>query len=179
MGDLRAALPVILPVAGGAVLGASFASRLSDAAFEKAFGVLMLLLLVPTLRGVRTRRGRPGRRRPPWVRALLFFGIGLYGGAFQAGVGLLLVAALALGGDNLVRANSVKVMVNFCFTLLAAPIFVAAGQVSWPEALALGTGFAAGGFAGAHLAVRGGERLIRPVLGGAILALAGRMIGLY
>ncbi|MBW2244887.1 MAG: hypothetical protein JRH01_23140 [Deltaproteobacteria bacterium] len=59
------------------------------------------------------------------------------------------------------------------------PIFIAAGQVSWPEALALGAGFAAGGALGARLAVKGGERLIRPVLGVAIVALAGRMFGLY
>ena len=59
------------------------------------------------------------------------------------------------------------------------PIFVLAGQVAWPEALALGAGFAAGGAIGSRLAVQGGERLIRPVLGLAIVALAGRMIGLY
>jgi len=32
---------------------------------------------------------------------------------------------------------------------------------------------------GARLAVRGGEKIIRPVLIAAVVALAGRMIGLY
>lgn len=177
--ELRGSVPVIVPVTAGAVLGAAYASQLPDAAFERAFGVVMLLLLVPTVRGV-TGAANPSRSpAPAWLRALLFFGIGVYGGVFQAGVGLFLVAALSFGGVDLVRANAIKVLVNLCFTLLAVPIFVLAGQVAWPEALTLGVGFAAGGALGSRLAVRGGERLIRPVLGLAIAALAGRMVGLY
>lgn len=177
--ELRNAVPIILPVAAGALLGAGLASQLSDAAFERAFGVAMLLLLVPTVRGMRGAPRPSTAERPRWLRVLMFLAIGLYGGAFQAGVGLFLVAALSFGGVDLVRANAVKVLVNFCFTLLAVPIFILAGQVAWPEALALGAGFAAGGAIGARLAVQGGERLIRPILGLAILGLAGRMIGLY
>ena len=40
-------------------------------------------------------------------------------------------------------------------------------------------GYSAGAALGARLAVRGGERLIRPVLALAVVALAGRMLGLY
>ncbi len=179
-GEIRSAIPVILPVALGSVVGAIAASRLTDQAFERAFGVLMLLLLIPTVRGITSKSGdSPPRERAAWLRTLVFFGIGLYGGAFQAGVGLLLVAALAFTGIDLVRANSIKVLVNFCFSVLAVPIFAFAGQIAWPQALALGAGFAVGGAAGSRLAVQGGEKLIRPVLGLAIVALAGRMIGLY
>ena len=177
---LSGALPVLAPVAAGALLGAGVASRLSDAAFERAFGVLMLVLLVPTLR--RPRPPSPGetpRALPPLARGLIFLAIGLYGGAFQAGVGILLIFALSYSGLDLVRTNSIKVVVNFCFTLLAIPVFMAAGQIAWSEACVLGLGFAAGGLLGSRLAVRGGERLIRPVLAVAVLALAGRMVGLY
>jgi hypothetical protein len=62
---------------------------------------------------------------------------------------------------------------------VAVPVFLLAGQVSWPFALVLAAGFGAGGAVGARLAVRGGERLLRPVLAAAVLALAGRMLGLY
>lgn len=177
---LSGALPVLAPVAAGALLGAGVASQLSDAAFERAFGVLMLVLLIPTLR--RPRAPAPGetpRALPPLARVLIFLAIGLYGGAFQAGVGILLIFALSYSGLDLVRTNSIKVVVNFCFTLLAIPVFMAAGQVAWPEACVLGLGFAAGGLLGSRLAVRGGERLIRPVLAVAVVALAGRMVGLY
>ena len=174
---VRTALPLLAPVATGALLGAFTISRVSDAVFERAFGVVMLVLLVPML------RARPaGPARAPLAalpRTLLFFGIGAFGGAFQAGVGILLLYALSAGGEDLVRGNAAKVVLNFCFSLLVLPIFVSAQQVALPEALALGSGFVAGGLAGPRLAVRGGERVIRPVLACAVVALAGRMLGLY
>jgi hypothetical protein len=176
--DVRSAGVELAAVAAGALAGAFAVTQLSDRFFERAFAVAMVVLLVPTLR----RPPEPGVRktRPsPWLRAPAFFGIGLYGGAFQAGVGILLVFALAWAGYDLVRANGLKVVTNFCFTLLAIPVFVAEGKVAWPQAFALAAGFAAGGELGARLAVRGGERLIRPVLAVAVLALAGRMLGLY
>jgi len=171
---IRPALPLIGPVALGAVLGATAASRLSDAGFERAFGVLMLVLLVPTLRA---RPAEMRRTLGPRARQVLFFAIGLYGGAFQAGVGILLLYGLAGSGSDLVRSNAVKVVLNFCFSLLAVPVFLLAGQVAIPEAAALAAGFALGGWFGPRLAVRGGERLIKPVLAIAVVALAARMLG--
>jgi uncharacterized membrane protein YfcA len=175
----RGAVPIVAPVAIGAVVGAAGASRLPDALFERLFGMIMVVLLVPTLWRPSVPRDESPERHSGWARSLVFLGIGLYGGAFQAGVGILLVFALSFAGLDLVRANSIKVVVNFCFTLLALPVFLAAGQVAWLPAATLAVGFAAGGALGARLAVRGGERLIRPVLAGAVLALAGRMLGLY
>ncbi len=174
----RQAAPLVLPVICGALVGAYAVSRLDAATFQRLFGVVMLLLLVPTLGGSRnTSAARTPLRPVP--RALLFFGIGLYGGAFQAGVGILLIYALALSGSDLIRSNSVKVVINSCFTLVVLPIFLLAGQIAWLPALAVGTGFALGGYVGPRLAVRGGEGLIRAVLGVAVVALAGRMLGLY
>lgn len=172
---IRPALPLVAPVAAGALIGAGLASRLSDAGFERAFGVVMLLLLIPMLRA---RPAEPRRPLPPLARHALFFAIGLYGGAFQAGVGILLLYGLASSGSDLVRSNAVKVVLNFCFSLLVLPIFVSAQQVALPEAAVLATGFAAGGLLGPRVAVRGGERVIKPVLALAVVALAARMLGL-
>jgi uncharacterized membrane protein YfcA len=188
--DVASAKWEIAAVAVGAVTGAAVISQVSDSLFERMFGIAMLALLVPTLRKPRPRneagpqdeaglRDEPAAERPAALRLALFFGIGLYGGAFQAGVGILLVLALSYAGYDLVRANALKVTINFCFTLVAVPVFIAARQVVWAPALVLAAGFAAGGEIGARLAVRGGERLIRPVLGVAIVTLAGRLLGLY
>jgi uncharacterized protein len=178
---LHGAARLLIPVALGALAGALLAAQLPDVLFERVFGVIMLALLVPTLwrpRAAASPKPVLAARRRLLV-PLAFFAIGVYGGAFQAGVGILLVFALSFAGLDLVRANSVKVVMNFCFTLLALPVFLAAGQVAWPQALALATGYAGGGALGARLAVRGGERLIRPALALAVVALAGRMLGLY
>lgn len=178
---LRDAAPLVLPSALGAVLGAYGVVQLPAELFNRAFGLLMLVLLVPTLRGARVGVERQARvaRLPAPLRFLAFFAIGVYGGAFQAGVGILLLSVLSLAGIGLVRSAHIKTALNTCFTLLALPIFYWANQIVWPEALALGAGFAAGGALGARIAVRGGARVIRPVLAIAVIALAGRMLGLY
>ena len=53
--------------------------------------------------------------------------------------------------------------------------------LKWPgwAALALFIGFACGGWLGAWAALRGGERIIRPVMALAVVAMAGRMLDLY
>ena len=175
---LEGALRIGLPVCLGSLIGAYTVARLSDEVFQRLFGAVMLIDLIPMLR---RPRPRPEGARP-WPRALAFaafVAIGLYGGAVQAGVGLLLVGALSHAGYDLVRANSIKVAVNVALTAFAIPIFVAAGQVSWLHAAVVALGFSAGGALGAGLAVRGGERVLRPAIVVAIVALAGRMLGLY
>jgi len=176
----RDAAPLVVPSALGALLGAYGVVQLPAELFNRAFGMLMLVLLVPTLRGVHPPD--PAARAnalPAPLRFLAFLAIGIYGGAFQAGVGILLLSVLSLAGIEIVRSTHIKTALNTCFTLLALPIFWWAGQILWAEAFALGTGFVAGGALGARVAVRGGARIIRPVLAVAVVALAGRMLGLY
>jgi len=43
----------------------------------------------------------------------------------------------------------------------------------------LAAGFAVGGALGARFTVRGGERVVRPVMAVAVLAMSGRLLGLY
>ncbi len=177
----RGAAPLIVPSALGALLGAAGVVQLPAEWFNRIFGVLMLVLLVPTLRGTALARAddAPARPWPAPLRAVVFFLVGIYGGAFQAGVGVLMLSLLTLAGVELVRSTHIKTALNTCFTLLALPVFWLAGQIVWPEALALGAGFAAGGALGARIAIRSGARAIRPVLAVAVVALAGRMLGLY
>jgi hypothetical protein len=177
----RETLPVLAPFLLGSALGALAISRLADATFERVFGLLMLALLFPTLReaGGRRAAGRAARPWPPALARAANFAVGVYGGAFQAGVGLALLAVLTREGHDLVRANAIKVIVVGALTAVAVPVFVAGGTVAWGPALALALGFSAGGALGARLAVRGGERLIRAALALSVVALAGRMLGLY
>ena len=75
---------------------------------------------------------------------------GFYGGFVQAGVGFILIAAIA--GSlryDLVRTNALKIVCTAAFTLLALVIFVFRNQIMWIPGLTL----AIGSMVGAHLAV--------------------------
>jgi uncharacterized membrane protein YfcA len=136
----------------------------------------MIVLWVMTLR--RPAKGKEDRNNTFWQQVTRF-GVGLYGGAFQAGVGILLVLVLRNTGLDLLKANVLKVAVNFSFTLLTLPVFLLNDHVAWGPALALGFGFALGGELGARLAINHGNKVLRPALGLGVLLLAGRMFGLY
>ena len=173
----RRAVPVMVPAIAGSLLGSLLVSSVTDETFERIFGILMVPLLFVSLRSPKNVGSQINWH--PVTTAVIFFGIGLYGGAFQAGVGLLIVVALSRSGLDLVNANAVKVVVILVLTTIAVPVFIVRGQVDWGFAVVLAIGFAAGGWIGARVAVRGGEKIIKPVLIGAVVALAGRMIGLY
>jgi uncharacterized membrane protein YfcA len=177
---LRMSLPVLIPVALGSLGGSLIVSQVSDKTFERLFGVVMVGLLLLILRRPAAENGvaSTGRWSAP-LTFIVFLGIGLYGGSFQAGVGLVIVMALSHAGYDLVRASSVKVVINAVLTAVAIPVFIVQRQIAWAPGILLAAGFAAGGEMGARLAVRGGERVIRPVLTIAVLVLAGRMFGLY
>jgi uncharacterized membrane protein YfcA len=90
-----------------------------------------------------------------------------------------MLTALTRAGFDLVTANSVKMLVNLVVTSIALPVFILQGQVVWAPALVLAAGYLVGGWFGAKLAVRGGERIVRVFMIGAALFLAGRLIDLW
>ncbi|MFK7895874.1 MAG: sulfite exporter TauE/SafE family protein [Myxococcota bacterium] len=179
LNGLEGAGPILIPAVCGSLVGATIASSMSAAIFKQVFGVAMLLLLIPMLRSGARAGDAPKPDRGRFANIAVFFGIGLYGGAIQAGVGLFLIAALSRSGLDLVRANAIKVIVIGALTLFAVPVFILQNQVDWPMASALVVGFALGGELGARAAVRGGERLIKPVLVAAVIAMSGKMLGFY
>ncbi len=176
-GALRAreVLPIFAPVACGSVLGAVAVDSVSDVGFERIFGLLMLLLVVPTVRGIGTTPNTMQHPRPV-VAAFALLVVGVYAGAFQAGVGIPLLFTLLHLGHDAVRANALKVTIIALSTLAAVPVFAWNDQIAWKPALVLAVGFTAGAAIGVKLVVAGGERLIRPVLAVAIVALALRML---
>lgn len=174
---LPGSLPLFVPLAIGAPLGAYAITWVDDRAFERLFGGLMILLVVPLVFGLGSRGGGRTHRWPRWVQIAVFFAIGLYSGAFQVGVGLVIAGALNASGIDLVRANSVKVMLIAGMMLLSLPVYLSQGLVAWPHAIILGAGYAVGGVIGARLTVLGGERWLRPIMGCTVVALAIRMLG--
>ena len=175
---LRHASRVVVPIVLGGLIGSFAVGRLlDDAAFERVFGLLMIPLVILSVR--RPSNASGDRAWSTTKVVIVFLLIGIYGGAFQAGVGLVLLAALTRSGFDLVMSNSIKVIVNTAVTVVALPVFILSGDIAWAPALVLAAGFVVGGWLGAQASFRGGEVLIRRVVVVAALGLAGRLIGIY
>jgi hypothetical protein len=173
----REAAPILVPVVVGSLVGSIAISRVTDDAFETIFGLLMLPIIFLSI-----RKPKPRLDGETWSRAttlVVFTIIGIYGGAIQAGVGLVLLAALTRAGFDLVTANVIKVLITLVVTAIALPVFILNDQVRWVPALILTVGLGFGGWLGARIAVKGGERIIRIVMVVAAIGLAGRLLGLY
>jgi uncharacterized membrane protein YfcA len=90
------------------------------------------------------------------------FGVAVYGGYFGAGIGILMLAALgAMGLTNIHRMNGLKNWGAMCINAIAAITFVFSGIVTWPVAAAMAAGGLAGGYGGARLALRAGQKWVR------------------
>lgn len=99
------------------------------------------------------------------VAALVFFGVGFYGGFIQAGVGLIIIAALALiTGMTLVKINSLKVLITTIYMLSSLLVFVWSGKVEWLPGVVLAGGNALGAYLGSVLTVHKGDKWIRVFL---------------
>lgn len=79
--------------------------------------------------------------------------LGVYAGYFGGAAGIMMMAAwsLLIGGE-LRRLHSARTVLTCFANGVAVVVFVVAGAVRWPHAVALGLGAIAGGYGGAHVA---------------------------
>jgi uncharacterized membrane protein YfcA len=109
-----------------------------------------------------------GTLRPPAAPFLLYqLLVGIYGGYFGAGAGILMLAALGLMGlTNIHQMNGLKNWGGGVMNLVAVLIFAASGIVDWPVALSMAVGATIGGVSGSLLAQRGGQVWVRRAIVG-------------
>lgn len=163
--SMRESLSLAFPATLGAVCGTMLAVQIDERFLKIAIAVLISLMAVMLV-------ARPGMWEthrqtswPAWGKWILFFGIGVYGGFIQAGVGFLLIWALAGAvGKDLVRANGLKAAIVLCYTIASFAIFYSRGLVNMEFGLVLAIGSMAGGWVGTRFSVAKGNRWIRYVL---------------
>jgi len=91
--------------------------------------------------------------------------LGFYDGFFGPGTGTFFaVACVALLGYNLRRATATTKVLNFTSNIASLLFFALGGKVVWVAGLCMGLGQAAGAWLGAHLVLRHGAALVRPML---------------
>ncbi len=155
----RAAIgPVLVPTLTGALAGSLAASYLPVWLLKPTLlGSMVAMALVMLIRPavVAPPEGTVARRlkdRPSAGTGLFLAGV--YGGFVQAGVGFILIAALAGGlRYDLVRTNALKMVCTAAFSVVALAVFIARDQVLWIPGLILSAGTVAGALASVRFAI--------------------------
>lgn len=151
-------VPTLVPTLMGALFGSLLASYmpvswLKPTLLVTMLGMAILMLVKPSV--VAPPEGTPAyslRERP--TAAIGLFIAGFYGGFIQAGVGFLIIAAVAGGlRYDLVRTNALKMAITAALTVIALVVFVARGQVLWIPGLVLAVGMVAGAMASVQFAI--------------------------
>lgn len=81
--------------------------------------------------------------------------VAVYGGYFNGGLGILLMALYSLCGEaDIHTANALKNLNSLVLSLLSVAAFAWAGAIVWPQALVMMLAATVGGYLGARLARR-------------------------
>lgn len=140
--DRAAVLPIVLPTVAGAVAGSVASSHVPPALLKPILlGTMLAMTLLIVLRPATfpPAHSQPfSLREKPAAQVWLLLA-GLYGGFVQAGVGFILLTALAgILRYDLVRANALKMACTLVFGAVALLVFALRGQVEWLPGLVVG-----------------------------------------
>jgi len=159
----------------GGLLGGWLLLKTSDARFLRLLPWLMLASALTFSFGgqltARLRHSQAGGRStvresssihmPFWIFVFQLV-IAAYGGYFGGGMGIMMLAALAVAGmTNMHAMNGIKALLAVAINGVALVEFVAGGAIVWPPGFVMAAGAIVGGYAGAALARRADPSSIR------------------
>ena len=175
--SLSLAQALLIALAGG-TLGGAILLWSSDSLFRALIPWLVLFatlafLLGPALLHRQTGSGQRPANRP--TATLVLLAVCAYGGYFNGGMGILLLAAFSLLGQTDLRGmNGSKNLLSALLTAIAVTIYAIGGLVALDDLLLMAVAAIAGGWAGAALAYRLSQRVLRWIVtaSGLLLFLA-------
>jgi uncharacterized membrane protein YfcA len=101
---------------------------------------------------------------PMWTLPLQLI-IATYGGYFGGGMGIMMLAAMAVAGMNdMHEMNALKVGLAIAINGVALAAFVVSGSITWGPGIVMALGGVAGGYAGAAVARRVAGSLVRAIV---------------
>ncbi len=145
----------------GGVLGAALLLVTSNQAFRTLVPWLLLFATLLFALGPLASRGRQDGPPPRW-RPWALGATAVYGGYFNGGLGILLMAVLSFSrtGD-LHTVNALKNLISALLAAISVAIFAAAGIVHWREAVLMMASCTVGGYLGVRLAKALPARVVR------------------
>ncbi len=123
--------------------------------------------------GAATHRGTAGAGQdgaihnvhvPLWTLPLQLL-IATYGGYFGGGMGIMMLAAMAIAGmTDMHEMNALKTVLAIAINGVALAAFVWSGSISWAPGVVMVLGGVAGGYTGASIARRVPGTLVRRIV---------------
>ncbi len=166
-----ALLATVVPSVAGGLAGAVLLHHTPTAVFDRLVPLLILfatcLLMAQDWVRRRFAWARPAGSTGTWTWWLVGFQalVGLYGGYFGAGIGILMLAALSMvGHTDIHRMNALKSLLALAINGIAALYFIASGLVVWNDAVVMAVGAIAGGVGGAGAARRAGRETVHRLI---------------
>ncbi len=160
----------------GSLIGAQIAVDIKGDTFNKILAVVMVtvvffMIFKPKVKIEDMIERIQGKHL--WLAILAFFFIGIYGGFIQAGVGIFILLALtSINYMGLVKANAVKVLVVFIYTIGALAVFIYNQQIDYLYGLVLALGNASGGWIASRWSVKKGDGVVKVFLIIMVIAMA-------
>jgi uncharacterized membrane protein YfcA len=166
---------LLVPSLVGGIVGSILLVTMPAESFRRLVPWLILTATVLFLSqpwiAKRTGIGQPHAEPTTAVQSgivLFQFLVAVYGGYFGAGIGILMLSALAMMGlGDIHRMNALKTLFGTCINGIAVAVFVSRGEVEWKYVAPMAAASVLGGFAGAA----GARRLNRNVVRSVVIAI--------
>jgi uncharacterized membrane protein YfcA len=127
---------------------------------------------ISRLTGIGKPHSTPSRAGISGIIVFQFF-VAVYGGYFGAGIGILMLSALAMMGlADIHIMNGLKNSLAFCINTSAILMFATRGEIAWEFALPMIVASICGGYLGATLAQKIDRQVIRRIVVGIGFSLA-------
>ncbi|HUK23211.1 MAG TPA: sulfite exporter TauE/SafE family protein [Terriglobales bacterium] len=156
----RVLIPLLLAAIAGGAGGAVLLLHTPARTFLRVIPWLLLAATLLFIFGGKLARGRSSVGHETTLGAIataacMELAVATYGGYFGGGMGIVILAMLsAMGMSEIHSMNALKSVLSAATNGVAVIAFVIARAVYWPEALVMLAGAAAGGYFGAHYALR-------------------------
>ncbi len=154
----------------GGIVGAWLLLKTPESIFREAIPWLLLFATLLFIFGGQLnsslKRLASHHRHASTVGSLLLLltllGVCIYGGFFNAGLGIITLSYLALAGHTNINAmNGLKLLVSTAVSLIAIVLFIYKGVIVWYEGTIVLLGTLAGGYVAAHISRQLPQKQVR------------------
>lgn len=167
----------------GGITGAWLLLQTPELLFREAIPWLLLFAMLLFIYGSRLNevlrqlatRHKHASSIGSFLLLLMLIGVCIYGGFFNAGLGIILLSYLVFAGHKDINAmNGLKLLVSTCVSLAAIALFIYNGEIAWFEGCIVLLGTLTGGYIAARISRQVSQIYVRN-----FVIVAGASITLY